>query len=160
TSKIRDAKDLFCIKTMGFRGEALASIAAVAQVEMRTRQHIHDLGTRIVIEGSAVKTQEPCQAPSGTTFFIKNLFYNIPARRNFLKSDSVEMRHILDEFQRIAIANPEVHFTLHHNNNELFHLPSGNLRQRLVSIFGAQSNKKLVPVSEETDVVRINGFVG
>ena len=160
TSKIRDAKDLFCIKTMGFRGEALASIAAVAQVEMRTRQHIHDLGTRIVIEGSAVKTQEPCQAPSGTTFFIKNLFYNIPARRNFLKSDSVEMRHILDEFQRIAIANPEVHFTLHHNNNELFHLPAGNLRQRLVSIFGAQSNKKLVPVSEETDVVRINGFVG
>ncbi len=160
TSKIRDAKDLFEIRTMGFRGEALASVAAVAQVEMRTRRQLEELGTRLLVEGSALKTQEPCQCAAGTTIAIKNLFYNVPARRNFLKSNSAEMNHIMNEFQRIAIAHPEVFFSLHHNNSEVFHLPPGKLRQRLVSIFGVNSNKKLVPLQEETDVLTINGYIG
>lgn len=160
TSKIRQAADLFAIKTMGFRGEALASIAAVAQVEMRTRQQEVELGTRIVIEDSIVKVQEPCQCSVGSNFSIKNLFYNVPARRNFLKTDAVEMRHIIDEFQRVALAYPEVFFSLHHNGAELFHLPAGNLRQRLVAVFGSNYNKHLVPVSEETDTVNLYGFVG
>ncbi len=160
TSKIREAHDLFEIRTMGFRGEALASIAAVAQVEMRTRRATDELGVRILIEGSEVKKQEACQSPVGTNICIKNLFYNVPARRNFLKNNSVELRHILDEFQRIAIAYPELHFTLHHNNAEIFHLPAGNLRQRITGIFGNHANKKLVPVNEDTDTVRISGFVG
>lgn len=149
TSKIREATDLFAIRTMGFRGEAMASIAAIAQVEMRSRQAKNELGTRIIIENSQVKTQEPCQCIVGTTISIKNLFYNVPARRNFLKSNSVEMRHILDEFQRIALAHSDVFFSLHHNDKEVMHLPSGNLRQRIVSIFGKNYNQKLVPVEEE-----------
>ena len=160
TSKIRASKDLFAIRTMGFRGEALASIAAVAQVEMRTRRQIDELGTRIVIEGSKLKTQEACQCVTGTNISIKNLFFNVPVRRRFLKSNTVEMRHIMDEFQRIAIANPDIFFSLHHNNTEVFHLPAGNLRQRLVGIWGTNANKKLVPVSEETDVIKIQGFIG
>jgi len=160
TSKIRAAKDLFEIKTMGFRGEALPSIAAIAHVELKTRQHDQDLGTRLVIEGSEVKTQEACQTSVGSSFSIKNLFFNVPARRNFLKSDNVELRHIIDEFQRLAIAHSEIHFSLHHNEVELFHLPIGNLRQRIVAVFGPKHNKKLVPISEETDVVKISGFVG
>lgn len=160
TSKIRDAKDLFAIQTLGFRGEALASIAAVAQVEMRTRRATEELGTRIVIENSAVLAQEPCQCPSGTTITVKNLFYNVPARRNFLKSEPVEMRHVLDEFQRVAMANPDLFFSLHHNDQEIFHLPVGTLRQRIVKIFGEAVNKKLVPVQEETDILTISGFVG
>ena len=160
TSKIRESKDLFAIRTMGFRGEALASIAAVAQVEMRTRRQIDELGTRIVIEGSELKTQEACQCITGTNLSIKNLFYNVPVRRRFLKSNTVEMRHIMDEFQRVAIANPDIFFSLHHNNSEVFHLPAGNLRQRLVGIWGTNANKKLVPLSEETDVIKIYGFIG
>lgn len=160
TSKIREAKDLFEIKTMGFRGEAMASIAAVAQVELRTRRAVDELGTRVVVEDSVVKTHEPCQAPVGTSIAVKNLFFNVPARRNFLKSDPVEMRHVLDEFQRIALANPDLFFSLHHNDQELFHLPPGNLRQRIVKIFGEAVNKKLVPVQEETDILKISGFVG
>jgi len=160
TSKIRESKDLFAIRTMGFRGEALASIAAVAQVEMRTRRATDELGTRIVVESSTVKTQEACQTPAGTSIAVKNLFYNVPARRNFLKSDPVEMRHVLDEFQRVAMANPDLFFSLHHNDQEIFHLPPGNLRQRIVKIFGEAANKKLVPVQEETDVLKITGFVG
>ncbi len=160
TSKIRDAKDLFSINTMGFRGEALASIAAVAQVELRTRRTLDELGVRIVIEDSTVKVQEPCQTPAGTSIAVKNLFYNVPARRNFLKSDPVEMRHILDEFQHVAMAHPDLFFSLHHNDQEIFHLPAGNLRQRIVKIFGEQVNKKLVPVEEKTDILRITGFVG
>ena len=160
TSKIRSTKDLFEIKTMGFRGEALASIAAIAQVELKTRLHKNDLGTKIIISGSKVKSQEACQTAAGTSFSIKNLFYNVPARRNFLKSNNVELRHIIDEFQRVALSNPEVFFSLHHNENELFHLPSGNLRQRIVAVFGSTYNKRLVPVSENTDVVKIEGFVG
>lgn len=160
TSKIRDAKDLFSIKTMGFRGEALASIAAVSQVELRTRQAQSELGVRIVIEDSIVKTQEACQCAAGTSLAVKNLFYNVPARRNFLKADAVEMRHILDEFQRVAMAHPGLFFSLHHNDQEIFHLPAGNLRQRVVKIFGEAINKRLVPVNEETEVLRITGFVG
>ena len=160
TSKIRTADDLFNIRTMGFRGEALASIASIAQVEMRTCRRTDELGTKIVIEGFELKSHEPCQTPAGTNFQIKNLFYNVPARRNFLKSNTVEMRHILDEFERVAIANPSVFMVLHHNGTEVFHLPAGNLRQRLVGVFGKETNKKLVPVGEETDVVNILGFVG
>lgn len=160
TSKIRKTEDLFCIRTLGFRGEALASIAAVAQVEMRTRQHNKELGTRIVIEASEVKVQEPCQCAPGTTIKVSNLFYNVPARRNFLKSNASEMRHIMDEFQRIALANHDIFVSLHHNGNEIFHLPPSNLRQRIVNIFGANINPKLVPVKEETDVTAITGFIG
>jgi DNA mismatch repair protein MutL len=160
TSKIRESKDLFAIHTMGFRGEALASIAAVAQVEMRTRRATDELGTRIAVESSMVKAQEPCQTPAGTSIAVKNLFYNVPARRNFLKSDPVEMRHVLDEFQRVAMANPDLFFSLHHNDQEIFHLPPGNLRQRIVKVFGDAVNKKLVPVQEETDILKITGFVG
>lgn len=160
TSKIREAKDLFAINTMGFRGEALASIAAVAQVEMRTRRAVDELGVRIVVESSTVKTHEACQSPVGTNISVKNLFFNVPARRNFLKSDPVEMRHILDEFQRVAMANPDLFFSMHHNDQEIFHLPPGNLRQRVVKIFGDAVNKKLVPVQQETDILRISGFVG
>ncbi len=160
TSKIRKAEDLFAVRTMGFRGEALASIAAVTQVEVKTRRQADELGSRIAIEGSEIKAQEACQCAAGTNFQVKNLFFNIPARRNFLKSNTVEMRHILDEFQRIAIAHPDIFFSLHHNNTEVFHLPSTNLRQRIVGVFGNHCNKKLVPVSEETDIIKLKGFVG
>ncbi|MEO1262229.1 MAG: DNA mismatch repair endonuclease MutL [Bacteroidota bacterium] len=160
TSKIRSAQDLFAIRTMGFRGEAMASIAAVAQMEMRTRLHKNELGTRIVIEGSTLVAQEPCQCTAGTNIAVKNLFYNVPARRNFLKSNAVEMRHILDEFQRVALANTDIFFSLHHNGSEIFHLPPANLRQRIVGIFGSASNQKLVPVNEETDALSIHGFIG
>jgi DNA mismatch repair protein MutL len=160
TSKIRESKDLFALRTFGFRGEALASIAAVAQVEMRTRRATDELGVRILIEDSTVKTQESCAAPQGTSIAVKNLFYNVPARRNFLKADPVETRHILDEFQRVAMANPDVFFSLHHNDSEIYHLPVGNLRQRVVKLFGEAVNKKLVPTEQETDILRISGFVG
>ena len=159
TSKIRNANDLFALTTMGFRGEALASIAAIAQVELKTRQEGQELGTKIIIEGSKVLSQEPCQCQVGTSISIKNLFYNVPARRNFLKSNSVENRHIIDEFSRVALANSNVFFSLHHNQNELYHLPIGNLRQRIVGVLGNNGNKKLVPMSEETDVVTLSGFV-
>lgn len=160
TSKIRSATDLFAIRTMGFRGEALASIAAVAQVEMKTRQQSKEMGVRLQIEGSKVIKQEPCQATPGTSFSVKNLFFNIPARRNFLKSNPVELKHILDEFQRVALSNPDIHFTVHRDNEELYHLQPANLRQRIVGLFGTSSNKKLIPVEEETDIVRIRGYVG
>ena len=160
TSKIRSANDLYTIRTMGFRGEALASVASIAQVELKTKRQIDELGTRIVIEGSEVKNQEPCQTTAGTSISVKNLFYNVPARRNFLKSDNVEMKHIIDEFQRIALAHADVFFSLHHNDNELFHLPPGNFRQRVTGVLGSNANKKLVPVFEETDVVKLQGFVG
>lgn len=160
TSKIREAKDLFALNTMGFRGEALASIAAVAQVEMRTRRATDELGVRILVEDSTVKAQEACQAPQGTSISVKNLFYTVPARRSFLKADPVETRHIMDEFQRVAMANPDVFFSMHHNDSEIYHLPAGNLRQRVVKIFGEAVNKKLVPAEQETDILHISGFVG
>lgn len=160
TSKIRSADDLFHIRTMGFRGEALASIASVAQVELRTRRQADTLGTRILIEGSTIKTQEDCATTPGTNMSVRNLFYNVPARRKFLKSDTVEMRHILEEFQRTAIACPEVHFSLHHNDQEVYHLPPANQRQRVVAVLGANTNKKMIPVEEEADRLSISGFVG
>jgi DNA mismatch repair protein MutL len=160
TSKIRQAEDLFAIRTMGFRGEALASIASIAQVELKTRQRQQDLGTRLCVEGSVVKKQEACQCSPGTSIAVKNLFYNIPARRKFLKSNTVEMRHINDEFVRVALAHPDIFFSLHHNGSQVYHLPKSNLRQRIVNTLGAGSNKKLVPLREETDLVRMQGFIG
>lgn len=160
TSKITRAEDLFSIGTKGFRGEAMASIAAIAQVEMKTRLHNEELGTLIVLEGSEVKRQEPCQAPPGTTISVKNLFYNIPVRRKFLKTNPVEMRYIMDEFIRLAIAHHDIFFSLHNNNVETHHLQPGTLRQRIVSALGGNTNKKLVPIAEDTDVVTFHGFVG
>lgn len=160
TSKIQNINDLFALYTMGFRGEAMASIAAVAQVELKTCNGENPLGTHIRIDASKVIGQEPCQHPIGTTIQVKNLFYNVPARRSFLKSNAVEMRHILDEFTRVALAHPHIFFTLHHNGLEVFHLKSGNLRQRIVSLFGKIYNEKLVPVEETTDFLNIRGFIG
>lgn len=160
TSKITKSEDLFNIKSFGFRGEALASIAAVAHVELKTRHRSEDLGTQVVVEGSKVKKQEPCQVPAGTSFTVRNLFFNVPARRKFLKSDPVELRHILEEFIHVALPNPEVHFTVHHNDNELYHFPASNLRQRIINYFGKNVNEKIVPVSEETEFVKISGYVG
>jgi len=160
TSKIRVAEDLFALHTKGFRGEALASIAAIAHVELKTKQDQDELGTHIVIEGSKLMKQEVAVLSKGTSFAVKNLFFNIPARRNFLKSDTIEFRHILDEFQRVAMAHPSIFFTLIHNGSELYNLPSTNYRQRIVGIFGGKTNEKLVPVKEETDLISISGFVG
>ncbi len=159
TSKIRQAEDLFSLHTKGFRGEALASIAAIAHVEMKTRQEQEELGTHIVIEGSRFVSQDVAVLPKGTSFAVKNLFFNIPARRNFLKSDIVEQRHIIDEFLRVVMAHPNIHFTLYHNGSEVFNLPQSNVRQRVVNIFGGKTNEKLVPVKETTDIVSIQGFV-
>ena len=160
TSKITTANDLFSIKTMGFRGEALASIAAIAHVEMITRPEHEEVGHRYINEGSQIVKSEKVQSMQGTTITVKNLFYNVPARRKFLKSDPVEMKHILDEFHRVSLSHPEIFFSLDHNGNEVYHLPKGNLRQRIVSIFGKNINDKLVPVNEETEVVTITGFTG
>ena len=159
TSKIRQAEDLFSLHTKGFRGEALASIAAIAHVEMKTKQDQEELGTHLIIEGSKFISQEVAVLPKGTSFAVKNLFYNIPARRNFLKSDIVEYRHVIDEFQRVALAHPNIHFTFYHNGSEMFNLPQSNSRQRIVGIFSGKTNEKLVPVQEETEIVEIQGFV-
>lgn len=160
TSKIRDINDLFSIRTMGFRGEALASIAAVAQVELRTCPQGQQVGTRLVIEGTEVKLQEPAACPRGTTIMVKNLFFNVPARRHFLKSNTTELRHILDEFTRIALAHPELAFRLTHNGAEQFRLEPGSLKTRIVQLLGSHSEKNLVPVSEETEFLTIKGFIG
>ena len=158
TSKIRQAEDLFSLHTKGFRGEALASIAAIAHVEMKTKQDQEELGTHIVIEGSKFVSQDVAVLPKGTSFGVKNLFFNIPARRNFLKSDTVEYRHIIDEFQRVALAHPQIYFTFYHNGSEMFNLPPSSLRQRIVAVFSGKTNEKLVPVNEETEIVSIQGF--
>lgn len=160
TSKIRKAEDLFDLHTKGFRGEALASIAAIAHVELKTKQDQEELGTHIIIEGSKLVTQDVAVLPKGTSFAVKNLFFNIPARRNFLKSETVEFRHVMDEFQRVTMAHPSISFTLMHNGSELYNLPSSNYRQRIVNIFGGKTNEKLVPVSEDTELIKISGFVG
>ena len=160
TSKIRQIDDLFAIRTMGFRGEALASMAAVAQMEMKTRRADDETGTRLVTEASRVITQEPCQAPEGTMILVKNLFYNVPARRNFLKSNNVETRHIIDEFTRVAMAFPAIAFRLTNNDTDVFMLEPGSLKQRILGLLGQQFNAKLVPVEEETGVVNISGFIG
>ena len=160
TSKIRSAEDLFSLHTKGFRGEALASIAAIAHVELKTKQEQDELGTQITIEGSDVVSQDIVVTPKGTSISVKHLFFNIPARRNFLKSNTVEMRHIIDEFHRVALAHPTISFAMYHNGSEMFNLPESNYRQRVVNIFGNKTNEKLVPVEETTDVLKISGFVG
>jgi DNA mismatch repair protein MutL len=160
TSKIQNANDLFNIRTKGFRGEALASIAAVAQVEMKTKRKEDSLGTLICIEGSEVKLNEPVSTSDGTIFNIKNLFFNVPARRNFLKSNPVELKHIIDEFQRVALAHPSIEMHLSHNEDVIFSLPKSNLRQRITGIFGKNYNEKLAPLEEKTEVVRVYGFIG
>ncbi len=160
TSKINSADDLFAIKTNGFRGEAMASIAAIAHVEMKSRSAEHDIGIQINIEGSKIKGQEACQTPLGTNLSVKNLFFNVPARRNFLKSHNVEMRHIMDEFTRVALAHTSIEMSLYHEGDEIYNLRSSKLRQRVVDIFGKGFNEKLVPISEETSIARIEGFVG
>lgn len=168
TSKIRAAEDLGTIGTKGFRGEALASIAAIAQVELRTREHDQELGTRILIEGSRVRTQEPFAGPVGTTINVRSLFYNTPARRQFLKSDAVEMKHVVEEFQRVALAHPEIAFKLVHNDHEELNLPAVTQpanagaapRQRIVALMGRKYDERLVPVEEATELLSVTGFVG
>jgi len=159
TSKIRTADDLFNLKTKGFRGEALASIAAIAHVELKTKQENQELGTQLKIEGSEITSQELITTPKGTSIAVKNLFYNIPARRNFLKSNQVETRHIIDEFQRVSLVHPSISFSMYHNENEVYRLTSGNLRQRIVAVLGKKTNEKLVPINENTDVLELTGFV-
>src|SRR5215211_6598165 len=160
TSKIKNIDDLFHIRTMGFRGEALASIAAVAQVELRTKRAETEVGTSIEIENSLVIKQQPVAAPVGTSICMKNLFYNVPARRNFLKSNAAEMRHIIDEFMRVALAFPNLFFSLTGNGQQIFHLEEGSLKQRILQLLGNNYNAKLVAVKEDTDYLDIYGFVG
>ncbi|MCF8292191.1 MAG: DNA mismatch repair endonuclease MutL [Chitinophagaceae bacterium] len=160
TSKIKSIDDLFAIRTMGFRGEALASIAAVAQVELKTRTENDEIGTCILIDNSTVRSQEPCQSAVGSSLAVKNLFFNVPARRNFLKTNTVEMRHIVDEFIRVAMANPAIGFQFTNNNNDIFNLEKGKLKQRIIALLGNNLMSKLVPVEEPTDFVQITGFVG
>jgi DNA mismatch repair protein MutL len=160
TSKITSANDLFAINTKGFRGEALASIAAVAMVEMKTRKEGTDTGTSIKISGSRIESQDPCSSGLGTCLSVKNLFYNIPARRKFLKADTTEFRHIVNEFQKISLAHPEIKFTLEHNGTEIYNLVPGNHRQRIVGLFGKQINQELISIETETNLIGIKGFIG
>ncbi|MNJ92094.1 DNA mismatch repair protein MutL [compost metagenome] len=160
TSKIAHADDLFALKTKGFRGEALASIAAIAHVTLQTKRASDELGTKIVIEGTQVNSQEPTQCPVGCNFEIKNLFFNVPARRNFLKSDNVEFKHIIDEFERVVLPHHDIAFRLVHNDQEIYHLVPGPLRKRIVDVFGKKYNDHLVPVTEQIDIVALDGFVG
>lgn len=171
TSKIRAADDLHALTTKGFRGEALASIAAIAQVELRTRRPEDELGTRVLIEGSRVRTQEPVAGPPGTSIAVRSLFYNVPARRQFLKSDAVELKHVLEEFQRVALAHAEIAFQVVHNGQELFHMPAASgggavvgtgaaQRQRITHLFGRRYDERLVPVEESTDHFSVGGYIG
>lgn len=160
TSKISSADDLLALITKGFRGEALASISSVAQVELRTKRTEDEMGVKLTLAGSDSGEEEAVACTDGTSFSIKNLFFNVPARRNFLKSDQVELRHIIDEFQRVALAHPDISFRLQHNGSDLFSLKPGSRRQRVVGIFGSKYDERLVPIEEETDVVVISGFVG
>ena len=159
TSKIREASDLFALKTMGFRGEALASIAAVAQVDLKTRQESEELGTLVSIAGSKIEGQETVSCPKGSNFSVKNLFFNVPARRKFLKSNQTELSNILTEFERIVLVHPEVAFTLHHNDVELFNLPASSLRQRIIGVFGKKLNQQLLSVEVTTTLIKISGFI-
>jgi len=159
TSKISAARDLFAIRTLGFRGEALASIAAVAQVEMKTKRLEDELGTLLEIEGSRVRSQTPCTCPAGTSVAVKNLFFNVPARRNFLKSDHAETRHLLEEFQRVALIHHDIAFTYYNNNALVFQLDKSSLKSRITGILGHHYNERLVPVSEKTEIVTIGGFI-
>lgn len=160
TSKIKEAKDLFAIRTMGFRGEALASIAAVSQVELKSRKTEDELGTHILINGSKLEDQKPCSCPQGSNFSIKNLFFNVPARRKFLKTNTTELKHIINEFHRVVLSHPQIAFSLHHNDTEVYNLHVGNLRQRLIQVFGKGINQYLVPINTDTSIVKITGFIG
>lgn len=160
TSKIRTTDDLFRLRTMGFRGEALASIAAVSQFELKTRQDNQELGTQILVEGSEIKSQKPVACEKGSSISVRNLFFNIPARRNFLKANPVEMRHILEEFQRLALAHPQVAFTLHHSDDLIYDLSPSKLSQRIVAIFGKSFQGQLAACQEETAMVKVVGYVG
>lgn len=160
TSKIKKVDDLFSLTTMGFRGEAIPSISAVSRMDIKTKAKASDLGTHLIMEGNDVQSQEVCQCKQGTQIAVRDLFFNIPARRNFLKSNSVEYRHILEEFSRIALANPKVGMSLTNDGNEVHRLPSSNFRQRIVNLYGSKYNQRLVPVKERTDIVEISGFIG
>lgn len=160
TSKIKKAEDLFQLHTKGFRGEALASIAAVAQVELKTKREEDIVGQLIEIEGNKFMRQEECQAPTGSSFSVKNLFFNIPARRNFLKDDSVELKHIIDEFERVCLPHANIHFQLYSNGNEIYNLPPASLIERISGLFSKNLQGKLVQINEDTDVVKISGYVG
>jgi len=160
TSKITQADDLFNLNTLGFRGEALASIAAIAHVQLKTKTEEDELGTEILIEGNVLKSQENCTTSTGTSFAVKNLFYNVPARRNFLKSNNAELRHIIEEFQRVVLVNPDIAFSFYNNGNILYQLQAGNLKQRIAQVFGKKLDEKLVPINEKTDDVKISGFIG
>lgn len=160
TSKIQKAEDLFALKTMGFRGEAIASIAAVSQMEIKTKMESQELGTSIEVAGSEIISQEPVSCAKGTSISVRNLFYNIPARRNFLKSNGVETRHLIDEFQRISLANPKTEFEFYQNDLETYNLPSGKLSQRIVGLFGQNYKEQLAKCSEETDSISIKGYIG
>lgn len=160
TSKIRQANDLFAIRTLGFRGEALASIAAIAQVEMKSRRHEDELGTLVEVEGSKVKKQSSCSCPAGTSIQVKNLFFNVPARRSFLKADTAEFKHILDEFFRVSLIYNEVRFSLHHNQKLVHQLLPGNRKQRIVTLFGTGYHERLVPVEHITQAISVTGFIG
>lgn len=160
TSKIQSAEDIFRIKTLGFRGEALASIAAVAQVGLTTRQHQDETGTQIIVEGSAFKSSEPVATEPGTSISVKNLFYNIPARRNFLKSHAVEMHHITEEFTRIALAHPDITFELYQNDTQMYYLPPGKLASRIADLFGKDTQQQILSCHEETPHVQIRGYIG
>ncbi|MDB4134949.1 DNA mismatch repair endonuclease MutL [Flavobacteriaceae bacterium] len=159
TSKITSAADLFNLSTKGFRGEALASIAAISHSELITKTKSCDIGTFIRVEGNKIIQNRSIVSNEGSSISVKNLFYNVPARRNFLKSDNVEVRHIINEFHRVALAHPEIHFEFDNNDNQLFSLPISNIRQRIVNIFGSKSNEKLVPVNETTEVLKLSGFI-
>ena len=159
TSKIAKADDLFQLQTKGFRGEALASIAAIAHVHLKTKLHDEELGTELINEGSKIKSQEPVSTPSGTSIAVKNLFFNIPARRNFLGSNITEYKHVLNEFLRVALVHPEVAFSFHHNDDEIYQFTKGGLRQRIVHAFGKNYNQRLVPVEETTDIFSVSGFI-
>ncbi len=160
TSKITSADDLFDLHTMGFRGEALASIAAVAHIELRTRRKGSDLGTRICMAGSVVESSEADNCPEGSVFSVKNLFFNVPARRKFLKSNETEFRNIITEFERIALVNPQIHFSLYHNDTEIINLPASSLRQRVINVYGKTLNQKLLTIDAQSSLVTISGYVG
>ncbi len=160
TSKIRQAEDLFALHTMGFRGEALPSIAAVAQVKLKTRQAQDEIGSQLSISASEFVSEEPCSCPVGSNFKVENLFFNVPARRKFLKSNTTELNNIITAFERIVLVDPQITFTLHSNGAELFSLRPGNFRQRIVEVFGKRLNQDLLPLKVDTTLCKINGFVG
>jgi len=159
TSKIRAANDLFAIRTMGFRGEAMASIAAIAHLEIKSKRNEDEIGSALTIEGSTVISQEPCACSNGTIMSVKNLFYNVPARRKFLKKDSIEFRHISEEFQRVALVYHDIDFCLVHNGKTIFQLPKSSLKLRIINVFGKSYSERLIPVETETSLINIKGFI-